>query len=166
MHSAAYLLVYLTLERGIELIVARRNTAALLANGAYERGRRHYPAMVALHASWLIAMWTFGWNHAIQPEWLAAFAVLQAARGWVLVTLGRRWTTRIIVVPGEAPVTAGPYRFVRHPNYLVVALELPCASLAVGLGWQAVLFCALNLAMLAWRIRSEDAAWAGGAATQ
>ncbi len=74
--------------------------------------------------------------------------------------MGERWTTRILVLPGVAPVVAGPFRFVRHPNYLVVALELPCVSLALGLVWHALLFGALNLAMLRHRIRAENAAYA------
>ncbi len=78
----------------------------------------------------------------------------------MLATLGPRWTTRIIIVPGLQPVTRGPFRFVRHPNYLVVAFELPCVSLALGLVWHALLFGALNLAMLAWRIRVENRAFA------
>jgi len=89
----------------------------------------------------------------------AAFALLQAARSWVLQTLGKRWTTRIIVVPGAPPVTMGPYRFLRHPNYLIVAPELPCASLTLGLSWHAAIFGLLNLSLLAWRIRCEDAAF-------
>ncbi len=160
MHSGPLLLAYLTLQRAIELIVARRHTAALLEKGAYEVGAEHYPAMVALHASWLVTLWIFGWNHDLQPALLGPFVLLQAARYWVLRTLGERWTTRIIVVPGAIPVTSGPYRFVRHPNYLVVACELPCASLAVGLVWHAAAFGVLNLAMLTWRIRCEDAAFA------
>jgi methyltransferase len=160
MHSGTILLAYLTLQRTIELIVARRHTEALLRKGAYEVGAKHYPAMVALHASWLATLWIFGWNHELQPALLALFVLLQAARYWVLRTLGERWTTRIMILPGAIPVTSGPYRFVRHPNYLVVACELPCASLAIGLVWHAAVFGVLNLAMLARRIHCEDAAFA------
>jgi methyltransferase len=164
MHSGLLLLAFLTLQRSVELFIARRNTAALLANGAYEVDAGHYPAIVALHASWLATLWIFGWNHALVAAPLAAFALLQAGRLWVLQTLLERWTTRIIIVPGAPPVTAGPYRFLRHPNYLIVALELPCASLAFGLPWHAVIFGLLNLAVLAWRIRCEDAAFARASA--
>jgi len=160
MHSGILLLAYLTLQRSIELGIARRNTAALLVKGAYEEGAGHYPAIVALHATWLATLWILGWNLDLVAAPLIAFVLLQAARLWVLRTLGARWTTRIVIVPGESPVTTGPYRFLRHPNYLVVALELPCASLALGLSWHAAIFGAANLAMLAWRIRSEDAAFA------
>ncbi|MEO7039111.1 MAG: isoprenylcysteine carboxylmethyltransferase family protein [Candidatus Elarobacter sp.] len=160
MPSAALLLVYVTLQRWAELVIANRNTRALIARGAYEAGANHYPAMVALHATWLATLWLFGWNHGIEPAFVVLFAALQVGRIWVLRTLGERWTTRIIILPGAAPVTSGPFRFVRHPNYLIVAFELPCLSLAVGLVWHAIVFGVLNLAMLGWRIRSEDAAFA------
>jgi methyltransferase len=160
MPSGLLLLAYITLQRLVELVIARRNTRALLARGAYEAGAAHYPAMIALHATWLLTLWIFGWNHALVPAYLALFALLQIGRYWVLRTLGERWTTRIIMTPWAPPVTSGPFRFVRHPNYLIVAFELPTASLALGLLWHALVFGALNLAMIAWRIRSEDAAFA------
>ena len=153
------LLVYVTLARLAELVIANRNTRRLLARGAYEIGASHYPVMVAMHASWLMTLWAFGWNHALVPAFAVAFAVLQIGRYWVLGTLGERWTTRIIMTPWAAPITSGPFRFVRHPNYLVVLLELPCASLALGLVWHAVLFGTLNIMMLAWRIRTENTAY-------
>jgi len=154
------LLLVVTLQRGVELAIARRHTRALRARGAYEVGAGHYPVMVALHATWLATLWIFAWNHAVQPVFLVLFVVLQFGRFWVLRTLGARWTTRIIMVPWAEPIQSGPFRFVRHPNYLVVALELPCVSLALGLAWHALLFGALNLAMIWWRIRTEDRAFA------
>jgi methyltransferase len=164
MHSGLLLLAYLTLQRTIELLIARRNTAALLAKGAYEVDAGHYPAIVTLHASWLATLWIFGWNHDLLAAPLAVFALLQVGRFWVLQTLGDRWTTRIVILPGAPPITTGPFRFLRHPNYLIVALELPCASLALGLPWHAVVFGLLNFAMLAYRIRCEDAAFAQASA--
>lgn len=164
--SGVALLVFLTLQRGFELIVATRNTRRLLASGAFEVGAKHYPVMVALHATYLVTLWWFGASHAASLPFVAAFVVLQAARVWVLATLGPRWTTRIVIVPGEAPITRGPYRFVRHPNYLIVAFELPCVSLALGLAWHAILFGVLNLAMLAWRIRAENRAWSARATSR
>lgn len=158
--SGSLLLAFLTLQRLAELVIANRHTRALLARDAYEVDAAQYPYMVALHASWLITLWIFGWNHEIVWPLLGVFAVLQCARVWVLGTLGERWTTRIIILPGAAPITGGPFRFVRHPNYLVVALELPCVSLALGLWWHALVFGTLNLAMIAFRIRSENAAFA------
>jgi methyltransferase len=153
------LLVYVTLQRLLELVIAHRNTRKLLARGAYEVGSAHYPAMVALHATWLLTLWCFGWNRSLVPAFVVLFVFLQIGRFWVLRTLGERWTTRIIMTPWLSPVTSGPFRFVRHPNYLIVALELPCVSLALALPWHAFVFGALNLIMIAWRIRSEDAAF-------
>ncbi len=154
------MLGFLTLQRGVELAIATRNTKRLLASGAYEVGADHYPVMVALHATWLATLWWFGHQNTLVVPFVVAFVLLQLGRVWVLATLGPRWTTRIIISPGLQPVTRGPFRFVRHPNYLVVAFELPCVSLALGLVWHAVLFGALNLAMLAWRIRVENRAFA------
>ncbi len=160
MTSGTLLLAFLTLQRLSELVIASRNTKALLRAGAYEHGAGHYPVMVAFHATWLATAWFFGWNHAVSAPFVVIFLGLQAVRLWVMLTLGRRWTTRIIVMPGVPSVTSGPFRFVRHPNYLVVALEIPCVSLALGMAAHAALFGALNLAMLWWRVDAEDRAFA------
>jgi methyltransferase len=153
------LLAFLTLQRGAELAIATRHTRALFARGAYEVGASHYPVMVALHATWLATLWVFGWNRPLQLWFVLFFVVLQCGRVWVLRTLGERWTTRIVILPGAAPIVSGPFRFVRHPNYLVVAFEIPCVPLALGLVWHAVLFGCANLAMLWWRIRCENRAY-------
>jgi methyltransferase len=147
-----------TLQRLGELLVARRNTARLIADGGVERGADHYPLMVSLHAAWLIGLWVLAWDRPANLAWLAAYLVLELLRIWVLASIGRRWTTRIIVVPGEALVRKGPYRFVPHPNYLVVAGEIAVLPLVFGLGVYALVFSALNAAMLWLRIRAEDAA--------
>ena len=160
LHGGTALLAFVTLQRLVELVIARRNTRRLLARGAVEHGAGHYPAMVALHAGWLATLWWFGWSRDLVLPFVLAYALLQVARVWVLATLGERWTTRILVLPAVAPIVAGPFRFVRHPNYLVVALELPCVSLALGLVWHALLFGALNLAMLRHRVHAENAAYA------
>ena len=110
-----------------------------------------------LHATWLAGLWWFGWARAIDPVWLALFLLLQALRVWVLATLGRRWTTRIIVLPGAPLVRTGPYRFVSHPNYLVVIGEMACLPLCLGLKWYALAFSLANLGVLAIRIRVEHA---------
>lgn len=147
-----------TLQRLAELVVARRNTARLLAQGGVERGARHYPLMVGLHAAWLIGLWVLAWDRPANLAWLGVYLVLEGLRIWVLASIGRRWTTRIILVPGERLVRKGPYRFLPHPNYLVVAGEIAVLPLVFGLTAYALVFSLLNAAMLWLRIRAEDAA--------
>ncbi len=145
-----------------ELAVARRNTAALLARGAVEIGAAHYPFIVALHAVWLIALvgWVTLTAPAVNLPLLAVFVCLQAARLWVLWSLGPFWTTRIITLPGAPLVRRGPYRLVRHPNYLVVILEIAVLPLVFGAWMLAAIFSALNAGVLYVRIRAEDQALA------
>ena len=162
MSVAVAIVALVVLQRLAELWIAGRNTKALLAAGAVERGAGHYPVIVLLHAAWLAAML---WAALLAPEvnypLIGVFLVLQAARVWVLMTLGRYWTTRIITVPGAPLVKRGPFRFVRHPNYLVVALEIVVLPLAFGQVALAVAFGLANAAVLAWRIRAEERANAG-----
>lgn len=158
MTPAILLLAFVTLERLAELVLARRNTRALLAQGAVEHAPGHYPLIVALHAAWLAGLWAFGWDQPVSLFWFAVFMALQVARVWVLATLGPRWTTRIIVLPGAPLVAKGPYRFVSHPNYLVVIGEIAVLPLCFGLWWFAILFSLLNAAVLTIRIRAEAAA--------
>lgn len=158
MSYAVLLLAFVTLQRLSELVVARRNTRRLLAAGGVEVGREHYVLIVALHAAWLGGLWVFAWDEPVHPLWLAAYGLLQVLRGWVLGSLGARWTTRIIVVPGETLVRRGPYRWLPHPNYLVVAGEIAVLPLALGLGWYAAVFSLLNAAVLTVRIRAEERA--------
>jgi len=147
------------LQRLGELVIANRNTKALMARGAVELGAGHYPLIVGLHLAWLVAIAVF-LPHPEQISWwlLGLFILLQAARVWVLATLGPYWTTRIITLPGAPLVKRGPYRFVRHPNYFVVVGEIAVLPLVFGEVWVAALFSALNAAMLIWRIRAEEAA--------
>jgi methyltransferase len=158
MTSALIILILVTLQRLSELIIAKRNTSGLLAKGAIEHGASHYPVMVLLHASWLAGLWWLGWNATIIWPLMLVYIALQAFRVWILVTLGARWTTRILTVPNENLVAKGPYKYIRHPNYLLVLLEVPLLPLAFGLWWFAMLYGVLNIAMLAWRIRIEDQA--------
>jgi methyltransferase len=164
--GGSLLLGYLTLQRLAEVAIDRRHTPKLLARGAYEVGAKQYPVLVAFHTTWLLTLWGFGWNHTLRPGFVALFVLLQIGRLWVMRTLGERWTTRVIMTPWAAPVTSGLYRFLRHPNYLIVALELPCVSLALGLLWHAIVFGALNLVVTGRRARSEDEAFAELAASQ
>ncbi len=158
MAPAILLLVFVTLQRMAELAWNRGNEAGLRARGAVEAGAGHYPVMVALHSLWLAALWVFGWNRPLVWAWVAVYVLLQVGRVWVLATLGRRWTTRVFVVSGETLVRRGPYRFVSHPNYVVVALEIFVLPFCFGLTVLALVFGVANLALLAWRIRVENRA--------
>lgn len=163
MTPAMLLLGIVTLSRLGELVLARRNTAALLRQGAVEVAGGHYPLIVAMHGLWLAALWLLGLDAEVQPVWLAAFAGLQLARVWVLTTLGARWTTRIIVLPGAALVDSGPFRFLRHPNYAVVIGEIAVLPLCLGLPWVALGFTIANALLLTVRIRAENEGLACGA---
>ncbi|ABC89557.1 hypothetical conserved protein [Rhizobium etli CFN 42] len=152
------LLTFVTLQRLGELVLARRNTAALLARGAREVAPEHYPAMVALHAGWLVGLWLLAPGRPVDLFWLAVFMGLQALRLWVLATLKDRWTTRIIILPGVPLVKSGPYRFLRHPNYAIVVGEIATLPLAFGLPLYAIGFSLLNACMLSIRLKAENAA--------
>ena len=151
-------LALITLQRLGELVLANRNTTRLKSMGAIETGANHYVFIVVLHAAWLIGLWVLAWDRPITLILLAVFVLLQAARVWVIASLGGRWTTRIITLPGEPLVRRGPYRFLSHPNYVVVALEIAVLPLAFGLALYAVVFTLLNAAMMWVRIRAEAGA--------
>jgi methyltransferase len=147
-----------TLQRLGELWLSRRNTSRLLAQGAREHSPGHYPLIVAVHALWLVGLWWLAIFRPIDAFWLAMFVAIEVLRVWVLATLGARWTTRIIVLPDGPLVREGPYRFIKHPNYLVVVAEIVVLPLVFGLWQLALIFTALNAAVLAIRIRAEDRA--------
>jgi methyltransferase len=161
MNSAVVLLSAVTAERLAELWWAHRNTTALLAKGAREFAPRHYPAIVLLHAVWLASLWTFGWERPLSPVWLASFVVLQVLRLWTLATLGPRWTTRIVVLPGAPLVANGPYRVLSHPNYVVVVGEIAALPLCLGLPCLSLVFSVANAGILSVRIRAENVALTG-----
>ena len=155
----AYLILALvTLQRLGELVLAERNTRRLCAKGAHEVGRGHYPFVVAVHAGWLAALWLLGPGPPIHVLPLVIYVVLQAARLWVIASLGERWTTRIIVLPGAPLVRRGPYRWVEHPNYVIVVAEIAILPLVFGLPVVAAFFSILNAILLWVRIREENAA--------
>jgi methyltransferase len=158
MTPAIVVLALVTLQRLSELVLANRNTARLKAQGAVEVGAGHYPLVVILHAAWLAGLWLLAWDRPVAVGWLLVFLVLQALRAWVIVSLGGRWTTRIIILPGAALVRRGPYRFLPHPNYVVVIGEIAVLPLAFGLPLFAVVFSILNALVLTIRIRAEGAA--------
>jgi methyltransferase len=158
----AYVIIGLVAaQRLAEIFYAQRNTRALLARGAFEVGRAHYPLIVALHVAWLGAILYFlPTPTTINSIALGLVVVLQILRLWVVVTLGPYWTTRIITLPGAPFIRNGPYRFMRHPNYAVVIAEIAALPLVFGEVAVAIVFSALNAIILAWRIRQEDAALA------
>ena len=160
MTLAVIVLAAVTLQRLGELVLAQRNTRRLIAQGAYEIGAGHYPLIVGVHAAWLAALWMLGWDRSVNVPWLSVFVVLQLLRVWVISSLGGRWTTRIVIRPGAPLVRRGPYRFLSHPNYMIVVAEIAVLPLAFGLVGLAVLFTVLNALVLWVRIRAEGRALA------
>lgn len=154
------------LERLAELVVSNRNAAWSLSRGGRETGQGHYPFMVVLHSGLLVAMLVEAWVRRPEVAPLLAWSMLalavaaQALRWWCITTLGSRWNTRVIVVPGLAPVTGGPYRFLRHPNYVAVVVEGVALPLLHASWITALVFTVANAVLLTVRIRAEDAALA------
>ena len=161
MNFAIVILALVTLQRLGELWLSNRNTRRLLALGAREVGAGHYPLIVVLHAAWLVSLWLLAPGRPIDGFWLALFVAIELARIWVLASIGRRWTTRIIVLPGAPLVARGPYRWVNHPNYLVVIAEIAVLPLVFGLWGVALIFSILNAAVLTIRIGEENRALRG-----
>ncbi|HOC19685.1 MAG TPA: isoprenylcysteine carboxylmethyltransferase family protein [Vicinamibacterales bacterium] len=149
-------------ERGLELLISRRNGKRARARGAIEAGRSHYPAMVALHAAFLAAcpleVWLLGrpWLPALGIPMLGLVLAAQGIRYWVVHTLQGRWTTNVLYVPGDPPITAGPYRWARHPNYVAVTAEMAALPLVHTAWLTAVVFSAANVLLLAVRIKAEE----------
>jgi methyltransferase len=152
------ILALVTLQRLGELWLSNRNTRRLLERGARQVGAAHYPLIVVVHVLWLAALWWLAPGRQIHGFWLGVFVLLQLARVWVIATLGERWTTRIIVLADAPLVRAGPYRWVNHPNYMIVAAEIAALPLAFGLWQVALVFTVANAGVLALRIREENAA--------
>jgi len=155
------LLMLVTLQRLAEVVIARSNTQRLLGQGAIEVAPDHYPALVVLHVAWLAGLWYCVAEHppgSVHMVPLGLYAVLQVLRVWVLATLGARWTTRIIVVPGERLVDHGPYRYLSHPNYWIVVGEILTLPLVFGLVWYAAIFSLLNFILIRVRIKEENKA--------
>ncbi|MCC5978329.1 MAG: hypothetical protein JJU21_09735 [Salinarimonas sp.] len=161
MSLAAVILALVTLQRLAELVIAKRNTAALMARGAVEHAPGHYPAIVVMHGLWLAGLWLLAHDAAVSWPLVVVFALLQAARIWTIASLGDRWTTRIIVVPGAQPIRTGPYRYLSHPNYWIVIAEIAILPLAFGLPLFALAFSIANAILLTIRIRAENEALAG-----
>ncbi len=161
MTTLYWIVLAVALLRAMELVYARHNTRRLIAAGGHEAGAGHYPAIVALHAAWLLSIVTLIPATATPNAWLlGAFGVLQLLRIWVIASLGRFWTTRIITVPGEPLIRRGPYKICRHPNYAVVAAEIAILPMAFGAWAIALIFTALNGVLLWHRIQVENTALA------
>ena len=159
MNLPQWIITAVALQRLAELVLARRNTAGLIANGGIEFGAAHYPFIVAVHVSWLSTLFFLTPTDApVSVPLLAFFFLLQIGRVWVLFTLGARWTTRIIVLPNAPLVKHGLYRWFKHPNYLIVSAEIVILPFVFS-QWQiALLFSFANFLVLFWRIKVENAA--------
>ncbi len=154
-----------SIQRLLELALSRRNERLLRVRGAVERGRGHYPLMVVLHVLWLLSTLVEGLLRGPSlPAWwpvpLAIFLLVQPLRYWAILSLGDHWNTRVLVVPGAKLVARGPYRYLRHPNYVVVAVEIATLPLIFGAWATALVFSALNATLLFVRIREENRALA------
>ncbi len=165
----ALLFAFVLFQRLLELVIARRNGAHIESLGGFEVGKDHYRYIVLLHIAFLcsflfevLARHQEGMVPQLAP--LTLFVLAQGLRLWVLQTLGKFWNTRIYILPGSEPVTRGPYRFMRHPNYLVVSVELFTLPLCFGAWITAIVFSLLNGVMLAVRIRAEENALIAGTA--
>ena len=152
------------LQRLAELWLSRRNAGRLVAGGGREIGAGHFPVLIAVHAAWLAAI-AFFVPAGAPVYWavIAAYLVVQAGRYWVIATLGPHWTFRVIDTPDAPLVRTGPYRWCRHPNYVVVMLEVALLPLAFGAWEIALVFSVANAAVLAWRLRLENASIDGRA---
>jgi methyltransferase len=150
------------LQRLLELRLSRRNEHILRARGAVERGREHYPLMVALHILWLLSTLIEGVlrGPVLWPVPLALFLLVQPLRYWAIFSLGENWNTRILAVSGAELVRRGPYRYLKHPNYVVVVVEIATFPLIFGAWITALVFSVLNVVLLSIRIREENRALA------
>lgn len=158
---STYLISFVIFQRLIELIIAKRNERWMLQNGGYEVGASHYPFMILLHSSFFIALYseTIFFNSGVSPLWgilLPLFLLIQIGRVWCLYSLGKFWNTKIIILPGANIVKKGPYQMIRHPNYLIVTIELLILPLLFNAFLTAVVFSLLNWWMLSIRIPIEE----------
>ena len=158
------LLLAVALERGVELVLSARNAGIARARGGVESGQGHYPVMAVFHGVFLLAcaaevvLLQRPFPGAVGWVALAVVLAAQALRYWAIATLGWRWNTRIVVIPGAAPITGGPYRFVRHPNYVAIIAEMVALPLVHGAWLTAFVFSLGNAWLLRIRIRAEERA--------
>ena len=160
------LLGLIIVQRATELRRSRRNEAWARSQGGIEHGARHYPLFFLLHGGWLIGWAAEAWLRGPSlangwPAWLGLFLAAQLLRYWAIITLGPRWTTRILVLPDRPPVEDGPYRYLRHPNYVAVTIELLSVPMLLGAWITAIVATGLNaLLLLGVRIPAEERALA------
>jgi methyltransferase len=159
--SAWWLISFIILERGIELLWSSRNRQIVLSRGGREFYPETYPKIVILHAFFLIALIieSFPWQLALSPAKLGLitiFLTLQLFRYWCLVSLGEYWNTRILLIPGEKVVRKGPYRYLRHPNYSVVIIEFILIPLILETPVTLIVFFCVNFLVLKQRVRLEE----------
>lgn len=152
---------FLVAQRLVELVISRRNQRSLLAKGGIEYGRGHYPLIVLLHVGWLLALLLLiPPTSPVNKPLIVCFVLLEIGRLWVMISLGSRWTTRVILVPGAQRVRRGPYRFLNHPNYLIVILEFAVVPLIFGAWRIAAVATVLNILVLRTRLQVENRALA------
>ena len=155
---AQILFAYVVIQRLAELAYANANTRRLLAEGGREYGARHYPLFIVLHGGWLISIALFARPTEIPNMLLLnVFVASQTFRFWTLASIGRWWTTRIISAPHFPKVKRGPYRFIKHPNYALVVVEIALLPLLLGSISAAICYSVLNAALLVWRLKIESA---------
>jgi methyltransferase len=152
------ILALATLQQAVEYYIARRNTRRLLALGGVEAGGGHHWIMMAFHALWLLGLWVYARDNEILWHWLFGYCAIEALRGWVVAALGDRWTSRIIVMPGESYDATTVLRFLRHPNYLIVLVEVFVLPMVFGMFWYGLGFAIACGAILFWRMQTEDLA--------
>jgi methyltransferase len=153
----------LIIQRLMELRISSRNFTIMMREGGIEYGREHYKYIVMLHSLFIVSMAVeyvvrdhYGKLSDISYLFLVIFALLQLMRFWVISSLGKYWNTRIVRVPGSKLIRSGPYKFLKHPNYVVVALEIFCLPMIFGLVYTAIIFTILNSLMLFVRIKEEN----------
>lgn len=158
--AALILFVYVVISRLVELYISRQNTRRLVEAGGREYFSEHYPYMIAMHVTWLVLIAGLFWHDYASIEissfFFALYLVFQVLRVWVLTTLGRYFTTKIVSVDNVPLINHGPYRFIRHPNYAVVIGEIFCLPMVFGFWHVALIFSALNFVVLFVRISKEN----------
>lgn len=160
---AVVFLLVIIIQRLVEVAIAKSNEKWMKSQGAQEFGQSHYRLMVLMHTAFFVCLITEGlWLKpsisSLWPLWIGLFILTQIARIWVLTSLGKYWNTKIIVLPNAKVVSKGPYRFVRHPNYVIVTIELIIIPLAFNAFVTLFLFAVLNQIILTIRIQEEEKA--------